>query len=257
MSPSLNLKVAVQHRDRLADSAGGVILDPVRARSPGHRAADLESPVNGITADVLARIESDASTAARWPTSSTSNCEPDLSGRVSPWGPEAALEKTVTYITTARRLCCMIESTMPALFAVRGVRGGRARCRDAHGEVGLRACRRPDRLRDLPGVRRCLRHRRHVDGGRGDVDADRQAARQAGRRPSLRPFFPPRRSGFRWLFLAVNGRRTENGRWRPFRQVGGDGPVDRSQTRQRPVPKREATDAAIWIACPALATALN
>ena len=50
---------------------------------------------------------------------------------------EAALEKTVTYITehdgrqrAANWLRCMIESidkleTMPALFAVRGVRGGR------------------------------------------------------------------------------------------------------------------------------------
>ena len=61
-----------------------------------------------------------------------------------------------------------------------------ARCRDAHGEAGLPACRRPDRLGDLPGVRRRLRHGGYVDGGRGDVDAARRAARQAGRHPSLR-----------------------------------------------------------------------
>ena len=62
-------------------------------------------------------------------------------------------------------------------------RGGRraldaARRRQADGAADLPADRRPDRVRHLPALRRRLRHRRHADGRRGDLQ---QLAQEHGK----------------------------------------------------------------------------
>ena len=46
------------------------------------------------------------------------------------------------------------------------------RCRDTDGQAGVRTDRRPDRIRNLPDVRWCLRYWRDAHSGRGNPGAD-------------------------------------------------------------------------------------
>ena len=83
-----------------------------------------------------------------------------------------------------------LRGTRPPLQRREQRGGGRAldpaRRRGSHGEAPVPPHRRSHQVRDLPPLRRRLRHRRHADRGGGNPPAARRRARQGGVHASLR-----------------------------------------------------------------------